>query len=498
MNQALKIRISTRGKFFLPLLLGAVSLCLFSLLYPLVNKNISFPVAFIGLACSSICFLPITYSILFLYIYLFFDGAVKILSDYHPAFHVMQDVLLIAIFVRSVFDGENGGIRKYANTPFISLIFVFLVWIAIQYVNPFGIGILPSVAGTKVYFSGILLFAITYQHLKREDAETVFAWLTALGLAQATLAVVEYLFFQGFVFTLHPRYATIAGDRFVGDYFRPFGTTSAPGAPSMWIFLTAPVAAHLLIHGVRLFPRALALAHLLVSIPALLFCQVRAAMIITAVSVAIVILCPHQNFVKRFSLTLLISVALYVIAANTNIRMGEETHTASGAAIIAESQFQVLEKRALSLSEKGAVREARAGAFDSMLLLAEDASFGIGLSRVGAASAVWSDRIEKNAYFGKKWAFSDNLYRAMFTELGIFGMLAWLVLVLTIAVRHLKSSFRPELRESSALLWLCGTYPILLLLAGMGSEGILYNPTSSFFWLLLSMGITEANHVPAA
>jgi hypothetical protein len=51
------------------------------------------------------------------------------------------------------------------------------------------------------------------------------------------------------------------------------------------------------------------------------------------------------------------------------------------------------------------------------------------------------------------------------------------------------------LRASSAgLLWLCGSYSLLYFIGGFGSEGLLYNPCSGFLWLVLAIGLREAQH----
>ncbi|MGZ6469349.1 MAG: O-antigen ligase family protein, partial [Bdellovibrionota bacterium] len=245
------------------------------------------------------------------------------------------------------------------------------------------------------------------------------------------------------------------------------------------------------------WPKALGAAHLLFAIPTLLFCQSRAAIILTLINMGVVVVCPHGSMKKRVAFVAVFSLVAGIAIAVINSDAFGDAAPGASTGLIGKSQVKLLRERALTLLDQDVMARARGGAFDASLSLAERTPFGIGLSRVGAASAVWRNRIVADKYFNVRWSFADNLYRAVFTELGIFGLIFWLLLTVSISMFHIRNSFRKTYKSSAALLWLCGAYPIVALIGGMGSEGILYNPTSGFFWLLLAIGLKEVSSDPA-
>lgn len=491
MDEALKIGTDAPRVSILPLALGGCVFALCCLLAQIFQNQAAMLAGFGALGAVSVWLLPLPLSIQFFYLYLMLDGAIKVMSNYNPVFHVAQDLIVIALLIRSVNDPRNGGVNKFSRTPHVSLLLMFALWILVQYLNPFGLGLLPSIAGTKVYVTGICVFLIAYHHLEKSQVERVLTWLAFLGLFESALATIEYLFFQGFVFKLHPRYAAIAGDRFVGELFRPFGTTSAPGAPSMWVFLTAGIAMHLLLNAKAKSARLVALLNLLFAIPTLVFCQTRAAILLSLASAVVVVLRPHGGFAKRM---LLVAAFAGAVGLGISYLSWEKVMAIGGSESerVRAVQMQVLQDRLGTLTEKQALQTARSGAWDQMVTLAGQTVLGIGLSRVGAASAVWDQRIAADPYFGKNWSFADSLYRAVFTEIGVFGLIFWLAIILIPCFDLLRRSFR----AGNATLWLCGTYPLVLLAGGFGSEGILYNPPSGFLWILLALGLKEAENFP--
>lgn len=486
MDEALQVRYGNSSSAFLPIALGCILLLFASVLGVAVGAS-----AFIfclGFSMAALVWiLPLNLAVLFFLAYLFLDGAIKILSNYHPVLHVAQDLLLLTILLRSVFDRKSHGFGKFSKTPHIALFGLFSIWIFIQYVNPFGIGLWPSIAGSKVYLTGMVFFFLCYHHLQPKDFNTILFWVVCLGLMQGTLACIEYIFFRDWCFKLHPKYVQLAGDRFVGDLFRPFGTTSSPGMPSVWIFLTAGPAAYLVVNANSMLRMAFAALHIFVSCFTLLFCQTRAAIAISLLNLAAVWLCPFRGIFKRMTIVILLILILVPFLLYSSNGVFTEISKSTDISMNEQDKSELIKKRALTTFDSKEVASARGGALTMSLKLLQIAPFGIGLSRVGAASAVWKERMDGEQYFGKDWAFVDNLYRAIFTELGVFGLISWLILVGTLTSTCLVES----IKRGSKRLWFCSFYIIILLIAGFGSEGILYNPTTSFFWMILAMGIKE-------
>ena len=448
----------------------------------------------LGAAVFLVCAfaLPLQASLKFYFFYLFIDGALKILSNYNPILHVGQDIFLLCLLFR-VFTGANFRWAEWAKTPFFLLFLLFASSVFVQYLNPFSLGILPSLAGTKVYLSGIMLFFLIFHCVRAAEIRGLCAWIVFLGVAQGALALTEYFIFPEQIFQLHPKYAQIAGDKFIGDLYRPFGTTTSPGAPSVWIFLCTPFALYLLSYGRTLRIRFLCLAFFALGLPTLLVCQTRAAMVLTALMVAAFFCAPAGRRWLRFG-----TLALLLGAAALHFGPGLYQGSLKNSLLdlgLEPLKAEQLNLRLLTLLDPVTYVTSRRGATDKILELAEITPFGIGLSRVGAASAVWKDRIANDLEFGKEWAFADNVYRAIFTELGIFGLFTWLLLVVSISIFLVRKSWVSKVQGRRAFLFICGTIPLVVLAGGWGSEGIMYMPVSAFLWASLAMGCKESVYV---
>ncbi len=458
---------------------------------PLVGSKISaIGLGFSFFLIAAFAF-PLPVSIMLFFPYLFFDGAIKILSNYHPVVHVGQDLFLLALITRVIAD-PNRKIRDWFNTPFIALFILFFCSVLIQYLNPFGLGLLPSIAGTKVYFSGIFLFFLVYHYLHSNYRKTFFLLIVSLGLLQCILACTEYLYFPEQIFTLHPKYRQLAGEEFVGSLYRPFGTTSAPGAPSLWVFLCTPFAYLTLTENRSKKAKLLALSFFVLAIPTLIFCQTRAAMVLFALSFLASALAPNRKVLPKILLVGLIIGLYWNLEKFEAIKPMEGMLSHAG---LEDEKAEGLEKRLQTLFVHTTYKESRQGALIKIFELAGINPLGIGLSRVGAAAAVWYSRIKKDPYFGEEWAFADNVYRAIFTELGIFGLLSWIALILSLSFSLMRKSYRSAISKRRSLLWICGITPIIILVGGLGSEGILYMPVGAFLWVSLAIGLRESEYV---
>jgi hypothetical protein len=437
--------------------------------------------------------LPIQSAVILYFGYLSVDGAIKINTNYNPIFHVAQDLLMMLLFFRSCYGGEKPGVAKFFTTPFIGLGVIFVGWILLQYINPFGLGILPSIAGTKVYLSMLILFLMIYHHVPREKSQIILRAILLLATLQGVLAITEYLIGQDFVMGLNPHYREAIEKNYSGAYYRPFGTTTMPGGPSVWIMLAAPLSGYFLQkRDGWFFDKLLSIAFLAVSLPCLMVCQVRTAMLVSIGGFLFSFARPSAGlFLRMMGASMLAAFFAFMLIkfadSNTNDSFAWTSH-------LSQNQKEVLFNRMSTLNNKKTFQNARMGAFDSSMGLADKTMLGIGLSRVGSAAAVWTSIINVDPYFGIQWSFADNLYKAIFTELGIFGLISWLIMNLSFICVALYRSIRPNPDRDHNLLWVMGTSNAVLLLSGLGSEGILYNPVSAVFWAFQAIAAKEAFH----
>ena len=420
--------------------------------------------------------------------YIMFEGMIKILSNYNPILHVGSDLFLLGIFarlyIRMVTTRDfniyvNGNEHSAKILPYL---YGFWLWVALQFFNPWGIGLLPSVASFKLYVVPVLLFFMVTYMTKDDELHGILHVMIFLGLIQGALTIADASMGDSWLPSIHPRYRVQMGIQFVGSNYRPFGTTNLPGGPSIWIYQLAAGCLLLLIQlsnknlkhwlysGLWRIPITLTI---LVSIPAFLMCQVRSALI--------------RLFLLIFSYLAISNpqkaIAGVIIGAALLGPATADPEMAAGtlAPLVGEERAEMIATRFLSLGSSDTWKNARHGALEGSLNLAEKTTMGIGLSRTGAASAIWKNTSKNETYFGDRWGFTDNVYRALFTELGLFGLVAFCVLMfgifITLLTRGTKSAY------------LMIPYLGLYLLQGRGSEGILYLPDAHFLWLFVGLAL---------
>ena len=449
-----------------------------------------------GVAIAMLLLMSLRNALFIYFLYLLFDGAIKVNSNYHPILHVGQDLLLILLMARSCWEQGSGGFQKITRTPHFGFFLTFCAWILVQYVNPFGLGLLPSIAGTKVYISMLCLFFLIFHHIPREDVSKLLRWILFLATLESGLAVLEYLYGQSWMLALHPRYSEMISTQFGGIFYRPFGTTAIPGGPSVWAMLAAPIAGYFLEKpDARKIDRVLPLLFIAVAVPTLIFCQVRVSMLVASAGFLLTMLRPTRGiFIRVAGSAVLGALLVYSVSAWFNSNTTENFRWISG---LSAEQREILFQRTTSLSSGETYMSARGGSWTEAMALADMTWLGIGLSRVGAASEPWAARIQADPYFGSRWAFADNLFKAIFTELGIFGLGAWFLFIGASLMTLYRGafSFSRGQKGDPSVVWMSATFVTLLVICGIGNEGILYNPVSGIFWTLLALGMKEASYV---
>ncbi len=449
------------------------------------------------IALAGLVTVRLEHSLYIAFFYFTFEGMIKILSGYNPIMHVSSDIFLIVFALRSLSDNETFGFSKVFTTPAFPLLAIFIVWVFTQFLNPLGLGIFPSLAALKIYLVPIIIMLLACHHMNDTAAERFTQILVGLGALMATVTVIEYLFFQDFLFNLHPGYLRVArSDVFSGAFYRPFGFTSNPGKPATFIALTAPFAVYQLFSRHPLstkWMKTLSLYFFFIMVPALVFCQVRSDIVQTLFVIGLVLIYDARKAAMRISVAV---IAMIVVGTVMFTVVGPKALEVAGTN---KSQFYVLEKRILSLTKTKTYVEARHSPVKRMIKLANQYGLmGLGLSRTGASASPWSARINNHPYVDKNWVFADNVYLALLVEIGIIGLLTWLAMIfslLYIVFRNARKGIRRGRNKPRGFLaWTCFALVVSILIAGFGSEGVLYQPVAAFMWVAFGLGVRKVSY----
>jgi hypothetical protein len=306
--------------------------------------------------------------------------------------------------------------------------------------------------------------------------------MLALGLFEGTVALIDWLVGPVGVSLLNPLYAQTLFNYLKGSPYRPFGTTHLPGNPGVWMYhcsVAAALSLFLLREGWVRRPalwRVITAVYVPVAAMTLIVCQIRLAIIRTAL---VIIGASFLAGRRQALISLLIFGTLgtaYFVAPPTGVAEDVKQHTT-----LNERLLQAV-SRARTLERGNTWTHARGGwAWQELARRARFSMTGVGLSRVGASSRPWQALIDQDRIFGPNWTFADNVVLAVFTELGVGGLLTYLLMNVGL-LAQLAVGGSPFAR-------LCFLNCALMLFSGYASEGILFQPDASFFWAFAAMGL---------
>ena len=419
--------------------------------------------------------IPYNWAIRILFIYLGLEGMLKLLSGYNPIVHVGSDLLVVGLTLRwSVAHFIHREDLPAELPPLKKLFLAHVIWFFIEFANPYGLGIVASLAGAKIYLTMTTLYVFGFYLSKTEKQIHGFmgAWIVVAliqvvtGLYQGALGPISVL-------SISPAYAEPLR-KFAGYAFRPFGTSHSAGGASEYIYLALPFFVYYLVR----FKSVLLRVGLAVALPGavwvVLLCQVRSCLVKGAVGILGFLLLSiakgSAETRKKILITIPVVAALLIFGL-PKITENWSSESANSDAAIA---------RAKTLLDFDTTRHARQGASERVMEYFTELPLGAGLSRTGAAVGKFGPEINANPFY--KYLFTDNFWAATLAETGIPGTLIITSLVfslLFLGFKNWKQMQDPHLRALNAVLV---SSLFMIVLGFWGSEAILYNPEAAFFW----------------
>ena len=439
-----------------------------------------FAILALAMSLGLMAFLPNKVSIYILLAFISFQGFLKVISNYHPAIHLGADLVVIGLLAKIVIQASINGIPKDFKLPPLTVFFlIHFAWVFICYFNPYSLGIIPSIAGSKVYISMFMLFFFGYYLTDNtEDIKKYFLFFIALAVIHTVFSIYQGLNGPSSVLSLHPRYA-VQLEKYQDTAFRPFGLTNLPGAPAVYIYTSLPFVFYFMYFSKSLLVKLLCFAFLPFTGLSILLCQVRSAIVkaIAALSIFVLgIITSRYPFtaVKRTQ-TLILSAAMSLLLISifpVLMTMSTDSY---------QDNTRAFERSMTSFNVE-IMSHARRGAWERFKKYSSEVPFGAGFSRVGASAGAFKSYQSKDQFFGQKYFFADNLFITLLVETGIPGLIFVTLLVLAVLQKGLKA-WRNEERKELIGLQLAITGSLFAIFIGsFGAEGIIYNPESCFFW----------------
>jgi len=469
--------------FLLPLFfLGIVSL---NAIYPELGFK-SFAFLIFAVAILTIAFIPIKWGLIFTFTYIGLEGFLKVVSNYNPVIHVGSDILVLFLCMKAII--EAFATRDGMAEELPPLIFLFVLhfgWVVVTLFNPYGLGLVPSLAGAKLYITMVLLFFFGFYQTKTLKDAHHFIWPLLLVTALHTgFGIYQGMVGPESVLSLHPRYA-IQLAKYQNTAFRPFGLTNLPGGPAVFMALAFPLFFYFIFTVRSHILRWLLLAYVPAGIFLFLLCQVR------------------SSFLKAIIGSGIFAIGAFIYMARDSRKLATLLVTASigiGGVIYFLPQMMAVSiqenlsnedaiDRSLTAFDFERLSDARHGTWDRFVKYASDAPFGAGFSRVGAAAGAFEDELRGDPFFGEKYFFADNFWIATMVEEGIPGMFIFSLIIFVLLFKIWRGVMSVE-DQDCRLLGFAILGSLVAVAVGLyGSEGILYNPDSSFFWFFSGLAL---------
>lgn len=462
--------------FLLPLF--ALSLLFFNVYFPEFGfKSFAF-IAF-SIVLMGISLIPIRWGLVFVFFYIGLEGFLKVVSNYHPVIHVGADIMVILLCIKAVLESFNQGRSPLAENPPLALLFVLhFVWVTICLFNPYGLGLVPSLAGAKIYTSMVLLFFFGfYQTKSMRDAHLFMLPLLLVALLHLIFGIYQGMIGEQSVLSLHPRYA-IQLAKYQNTAFRPFGLTNLPGGPAVYLAFVFPVLMYFIFTVRSHLLRWLMISAIPAGIFLFLLCQVRSSLLKMIIGSAVFLIATVWHISRQSRRMSIALITLTLVTAGTVYVLPQLISVSIRQNVDNEDAID----RSLSLFDLDRVSAARRGAMERFLKYSEEIPLGAGFARVGAAGGTFLEEQRRNPFFGENYFFSDNFWINCLVEIGLPGMILMTLILGGIFYSGLKVT-RSNLEYRPQLLSYALFGALLAMLIGLyGAEGILYNPDASFFW----------------
>lgn len=457
----------------------AVAVVLWGLLFPQMNFKAA-AIVFLGFIFIGISLIPMRWALLCCLVYIGFEGFFKIISDYHPVVHIGSDLLVILLLLRVLIKMFfRGNPVPDLLPPLMGLFLVHFLWILITLFNPYSLGFIPSIAGSKIYITMPLLFFFAYYESESiEDLHFFIKGFIFVAFFHTLFGLYQSMNGPESVLSLHPRYA-IQLEKYKNTAFRPFGLTNLPGGPAVYLAPVIPLTIYYAFVQKNLLRIAL-LAFCAAGISLVLLCQIRAMLFKVIFGVAIFIFSYfivylRSNSKSRISIYPMVLASLLMLLS---IPKWVEYSTSDNE----ENQMAV--ERSLSLFDIDKVSNARRNAWPRFVQYFKDVPFGAGFARVGASGGAFAHLQQQDPFFKPNYFFADNFWIACLVEIGIPGVIFMTLLIIFIFLKGFSGLKKVHFDHDK--LAMCAVLAALVpLVFGLyGAEGILYNPDASFFWFL--------------
>ena len=430
--------------------------------------------------------------LLVLLAYLSIEGFLKLLSNYNRIVHVGFDIIVLSLAAYLVLQAVVERRAHLDELPYTKLIMVYALWMILQVLNPNSGSVVQSIASFKVHLTMVPLYFITASIFRQpRDIVKLLFGLTMIALVPYLMSLVQYALGPSSVLDLSPRFWINIS--YYHDW-RPFGTSAMPGGSAVICFLIVPFTVALLATpDVRKAMKPLAILSMLLAAGTFVVSGVRQVFLGTVLTLVIM---GALTALRRSGRIAVLAAMIGVLGLGAYVGVITYLRPLAREAVARDPRSPDIWRerdvtdRLGSLAQSGTYRTARDNPTAIMFKRATHFPFGAGLGRTGSASGVFKEQVATDAQSARIQAevgWSDSFFADIIAEGGIPAliMLTWLLLGMTYrAFKLARRAEEPVVMYTSAAI--AGMFFSLLVMS-YGSQPLLSNPITAFFWMLCGL-----------
>lgn len=431
-----------------------------------------------------------------LVIFSFFEGQGRVLMGYNLFFRLIFDVVVAVFILRAIISNKKLINREVVPNYLTIGILLHFIWFIVQLFNPNAAGFIPSLVTSKIYIFPFLLFFFFLNFpidIVNQKGQRYLFLINVFLLLMAVIVLVQLQYDEEFLYGISTNYRDLFSDysKFVGNTYRPWGTSFAPGAMGTIFYQTCPFI--ILLEPRKLFPNnkfnvllgsVIKWSTLILVFIASFSGQVRSATLKLAL---IVVICLFNKFLASKLKAKKIVVGVFVLLLGTML-----FPLVSDRVEFNPTNFEKAIDRYEGLADTGFLAN-RATFSVFMKIYEERVSFPFGFG-LGMTSNYLPDfEAKRRTMVGtpKSWFWShDNLFLFLFLELGIgafFYLFILFAVNLSLASRWL-TLFRWQDLSAFSVVNVSAILVFVLTIFNWGALGIPFNPESFYYWFWSGIG----------
>lgn len=424
----------------------------------------------------------------------FIEGQGRILGSYFPLHRIIFDLYLFVLVLRHYIAKRSIMLPNHIPTFFKFAILAHFGWYIVQFFNIESYGFLAVFVASKAYiFPFIMFFMFLEDPISQKTNDQQARYLSLLWILSLQLALIFFQLGEGeqSLLNLSSYYRKpLLNGYFIGEFFRPFGTSF--GAGSISIYLACTIS-FLFLSIKKSFMQILTTIIIILGIFSACFVlQVRVALIM---ALFIAFSCTLASILKTklrfFGLAILFFTATLIPTILSNIDI-VQTYFPDTNLTSSITRLQEISSVEAAASQRGSFEKVITNLFDRL----DKAPMGLGPGHTGAVAGMFVEERNKDPKYGIDFSWAlDNLYVSLAIDLG-WGMIFYSMIILAFPFYIFSKSisqwrnnpsggFKVAIPLSSVLIILITTW---------GAVSIPYNPISFFYWFWLAYSIQLLNN----